>query len=331
MRSAAPVICVCVPIAPLPKQLPPTRERLPVRTLRRQNQLLHPRLSPPQLVQQTQHRVVVVVIPRRRNLLRQLRQHFLGNALFHSLQPGPERIHSRHALIHPAARVQSAQRRIWKIPFPRVETESLVDHYRPIGPPPPSLFTQFFTLLAASPKPSTCNFTLPQFGNCNPAQRPCIRPRRVLKKNRLPAVGVADPFVKNQHPREILQVFHFAQFFIRQKIVQRHAPRIPRIARPELQPRRARRPRPRQLDAQLRRQADQLGPNLHHFHRRRRQPQPRCQPCTQQLVYQNPPVLRVILKLHHIIVFVRAPHQVRLGAASHPPDLLQSLDHVRLS
>src|SRR5882762_6531224 len=36
--------------------------------------------------------------------------------------------------------------------------------------------------------------------------------------------------------------------------------------------------------------------------------------------------LRVILKLHHIVVSVRAPHQVRLGAAAHPPDLLQSLD-----
>src|SRR5260221_7769640 len=148
MRSAAPVICVCVLIAPLSKPLPPTRKRLPVRTLRRKNHFFHTRLSPPELFQQTQHRVVVVVIPRCRNLLRQLRQHFLGNALFHSLQPGPERIHSRHALIHPAARVQSAQRRIWKIPFPRVETESLVDHYRPVRPPPPSLFAQLFTLPA---------------------------------------------------------------------------------------------------------------------------------------------------------------------------------------
>src|SRR5260221_2678584 len=208
MRSAAPVICVCVPIAPLPKPLPPTRERLPVRPLRRQNQLLHPRLSPPQLVQQTQHRVVVVVIPRRRNLLCQLRQHLLGNALFHSLQPGPERIHSRHALIHPAARVQSAQRRIWKIPFPRVETESLVDHHRPVRPPPPSLFAQLFTLPAAPRKRSTCNFTLPRFGNCNPAQRPCIRPRRVLKENPLPSVAVAAPFVPTQHAPAVVQLYH---------------------------------------------------------------------------------------------------------------------------
>jgi hypothetical protein len=42
-------------------------------------------------------------------------------------------------------------------------------------------------------------------------------------------------------------------------------------------------------------------------------------------------MLRVILKLHQIVVSVRAPHPVPLGAAAHPPDLLQGLDHARLS
>jgi hypothetical protein len=42
---------------------------------------------------------------------------------------------------------------------------------------------------------------------------------------------------------------------------------------------------------------------------------------------KNSPVLRVILELDHVIVPVRATHQVRLRAATHAPYLLQSSGH----
>jgi hypothetical protein len=62
--------------------------------------------------------------------------------------------------------------------------------------------------------------------------------------------------------------------------------------------------------------------HVYYADRHRRQPQPAGQPCTGQLVHQKPSVLRIILELHHVIVAVRAAHQVRLRAAAHPAYLL---------
>src|SRR4029077_4234720 len=56
------------------------------------------------------------------------------------------------------------------------------------------------------------------------------------EKNRLAAVGVARPFVEDQHPGEIVQGFHLAQLLVGKKIVQGEPPRISGIARAELQP-----------------------------------------------------------------------------------------------
>src|SRR5271166_4491407 len=39
-------------------------------------------------------------------------------------------------------------------------------------------------------------------------------------------------------------------------------------------------------------------------------------------------MLRVVLKLHHVVVPVRAAHQVRLRAPAHPPYLLHCPQHT---
>jgi hypothetical protein len=44
---------------------------------------------------------------------------------------------------------------------------------------------------------------------------------------------------------------------------------------------------------------------------------------SKQVVDQDAAVLRVILELHHVVVFVRAAHQVRTRASPHPPYLFQ--------
>ena len=39
-------------------------------------------------------------------------------------------------------------------------------------------------------------------------------------------------------------------------------------------------------------------------------------------------MLRVVLELDDVVVPVRAAHQVSLGAAAHPPDLFEGLQHA---
>ena len=51
----------------------------------------------------------------------------------------------------------------------------------------------------------------------------------------------------------------------------------------------------------------------------------------EQLIRQNPSMLRVILELHHIVVPIRTSHQVRLCAPAHSPYLLDSSQHPALS
>jgi hypothetical protein len=89
---------------------------------------------------------------------------------------------------------------------------------------------------------------------------------QVAEKNRLAAVGVARPFVEDQHPGEVMQVFHLAQLLVGKKIMQCELPGISGIARAELQPGLAWNPRAWQLHGQFRGQPDQLlrdGDNLH--------------------------------------------------------------------
>jgi hypothetical protein len=68
-----------------------------------------------------------------------------------------------------------------------------------------------------------------------------------------PPVGIARPLVKNQHAREVMQIFRLAQLLVRQKIVQRHLARIAGIPHSKLRAWLARRSCTRQLHDKLRR------------------------------------------------------------------------------
>src|SRR5271170_5303687 len=98
---------------------------------RRHNQLPHQLPPPQQLLQHFFQRVGVTVIPLRRNLPIDFLEGRLLNPL-HTRDPPLERLHSAHALIHAVPRIQPAQRRIRKIRFRRVKTESVVNHPRAI-------------------------------------------------------------------------------------------------------------------------------------------------------------------------------------------------------
>ena len=127
--------------------------------------------------------------------------------LFQALEPWPERLHSDYSLIYAVARVEATQGRIRKIPFPGVEAKALVDHPRFVAPVRLSWRTGAF-----------------------------------VKEDRLASAGVASPLVENEHADKIMQVFHLAQLFIRQKIMQRDHARVGRITRAELRAGLARNP-----------------------------------------------------------------------------------------
>jgi hypothetical protein len=52
----------------------------------------------------------------------------------------------------------------------------------------------------------------------------------IAEKYRLAAIGVARPLVEDQHPGEVMQVFHLAQLFVGKKIMQCQLLRISGIA-----------------------------------------------------------------------------------------------------
>src|SRR6202158_1002873 len=68
----------------------------------------------------------------------------------------------------------------------------------------------------------------------------------LAEKNRLAAVGVVRPFVEDQHPGEIVQVFHLAQSLVGKRIMQRELQRTSRVAGAKLQSGLARDPLARQ-------------------------------------------------------------------------------------
>ena len=81
-------------------------------------------------------------------------------------------------------------------------------------------------------------------------------------------------------------------------------------------------PSPRHLNMQVRRQRNQI---FGYFddcdcgcgksHQRR-------QLGAEEFVDQDAAVLRIILEFNHVVVSVRAPHEVRLSPATHPPNVL---------
>src|SRR5277367_6097644 len=302
---------------PGPATIPPhtnTATLLPIRKRprrgfpRRHNQLPHQLPPPQQLLQHFFQRVGVTVIPLRRNLPIDFLEGRLLNPL-HTRDPPLERLHSAHALIHAVPRIQPAQRRIRKIPFRRVKTESVVNHPRAITRSLPSPRSQL------SHTPSRTG------------ARAVARSVRLAKKYRLPPVGVASPFVEHQHPAKFRDVGHLAQLFIRKKIVHRHVRQISRIARTKLLARLAWGAPAPQLNYQILGVGDQLRPHLHHFRLCYRKPQPCRQPRTKQFVRQDPQALRVVLEFHHVIRLVRAAHQMRLRPATHSTHLFDRQSH----
>ena len=128
-----------------------------------------------------------------------------------------------------------------------------------------------------------------------------------------------------------MEIGHLAHLLIRQKVMQRHATRVPRIQGTELQSRFTGNAGARHLHGKFLSQADQLLIDFDDFHARGGKVEARGQTRTEQFVYQDAPVLRVILELDHVIVAVRTAHQMRLRAAAHPAYLLQCVQHRAIS
>jgi len=125
----------------------------------------------------------------------------LGHLFFDALQPGRERVHSRHAVVDAVARVKTAQRRVREIPFPGIKAKALVDHSRFVARH--RLLRGFARVAQKKPSGGRCCCT---------------------------------SICRNQHPGEVMQVFHLAQSLVGKKVVQRELPGISGIAGAELQP-----------------------------------------------------------------------------------------------
>ena len=153
----------------------------------------------------------------------------------------------------------------------------------------------------------------------------------LAKEQSLAAVRVAQPFVEDQHPGEIMDVFDFAQLLVGQKVVQGHAARISGVSRAELETGTARRARARHFDAQRRSPADEIGIDFHDFDARHRKPHARGDAIAEQFIDQDAGVLGVVLEFHDavdvVVLAVGAAHQVGLGAAAHAPDLFHGTYH----
>ena len=100
-------------------------------------------------------------------------QRFFRNAGTKPLQPWGERFISCHPGINKIPRIETAIRSVREIPLAGIEAESLVNHEGLIS------------------------ISVTGFGSLPP-------------KKRLPPVGVAGPFVEDQHPREIVQILNLA-------------------------------------------------------------------------------------------------------------------------
>jgi len=91
------------------------------------------------------------------------------------------------------------------------------------------------------------------------------RAPRLQKKHGLPPIGIACPFVEDEHAREISQILHLTKLFVRQKIEHVSLRWITRVARIELLSRPAWSAAHSQLDHQLSGKLDKFRVNLHHL------------------------------------------------------------------
>src|SRR2546430_7435452 len=171
------VVCLCSSIAFVHWRSlgsNPVRKRLAARPLGLQDQIRHPGPPAMQLAGKPRERVVIVRVPFRRNLPQKTIQDALGHLIFQALDPRRKGFHPDYAQVHTAARVKSAQRGIWKIPLPDVEAKALVDHPRLVAPFLRSLHGVTF-----------------------------------IKEDRLTPVGVASPFVEDQHSCKVMKILYF--------------------------------------------------------------------------------------------------------------------------
>jgi len=217
-------------------------------------------------------------------------------------------------------RVQPAERSVGKIPLARVEAESEVDHHCGVT-----------CCIARCATRRRMPRRLILHGRC-PRGTKGLRPLiRLAKKNRLPPIRVARPFVEHQHAQKIGEVAHPRELLIGQKIVDRHARGVPWKLRTELFPRGTRCAPETQLNRELRRVGDQLRADVDHFDLRHGEPQPRPEPRNKHFVRQNPQILRIVLEFDDVVRTVVAAHQMGLRPAPHPPHVLEGQPHGRHS
>src|SRR5260370_3295218 len=155
----------------------PVRERIAAGIPGRKDQFAHAPAAAVKAFEQARERVPVVLVPLGRNALGFFAEHRLRNAVFQAMEPGLERVQAYNGFIHAMARIQSAQRSIWKIPFTRVEAKPVIDHHCSITGPIEKLTGTWAGAV----------FRLP-------------------KENRLPPVRVARPFVENESTQKVRKI-----------------------------------------------------------------------------------------------------------------------------
>src|SRR5580700_3943487 len=246
---------------------------------------------------------------------------------------------------HPASRNQSSHQLLQLIPLPSIPLWRNLSSQRPHHISIHLLDPRKPWLKRLPPAHALIHF-VPRINSAQRIIRKCPLPgiktislidkrRRVLPlpqlspERRLPAVRVPRPLVHHQHPRECFQIPHQPEHFRRKIIEYLSFQRTHRILRPKLQSRFAPDHIVRQLHVQFRRMLHQPGTHLHHFSQRNRQPGPLRQPRRQHFVRQDPQVLGIVPKLHHIEVSIRAAHQMSLRSPSHPSHVLDRFHQSR--
>ena len=112
---------------------------------------------------------------------------------------------------------------------------------------------------------------------------------------------------------------------LRQVIVNLSFQRRNHVARAERQPGGEHRAPPAQLHAQIRRVLHQPRMHVDDRRHRHRQPDHLAQARAQPIVDQHACVLRIVLKLDHVVVAIGAAHQMTLRATAHPANVLDRL------
>lgn len=133
---------------------------------------------------------------------------------------------------------------------------------------------------------------------------------------RLTAVGVRNPFVKDQSPMKILAIINPGQYRVREVIMNCQCRRRSRIAGAKMEPRLYRDPAVTHNRAALRMRLQEELVNQHQRGLRGGDSQFAEQDGADELIEQDTPTLRVLQKFYSIAVAVIALNQLRLCAAA---------------